>query len=133
MSLDRRQFLSSGLTLLATPLRWWTASTAHPHAALYLYTRPLFRQRHAAIVHQALVRRAAVHTSGWEKRGGKPVLAVGPVNRNAGFWHGEKLVKNIPRTWPFVAVLEYDRTGKPEAFIDWFRRAKGNGRLVAGF
>lgn len=131
MTLDRRQFLSSGMAILAMPLspRAWSP----PHAALYLYTRPAFRPRHAGIVQRALEQRAAEHTSGWQKRNGKPVLAVGPVNRNAGFWHGDRLVKNIPRTWPFVAVFEYQGRGQPEAHIDWFRRARGNRSPGAWF
>jgi hypothetical protein len=130
MNLDRRQFFGAGALLLAArhvaAPRFPGPRPAHPHASLYLYTLPLFRPRHQAIVQAALHKRADNHTSGWLKEAGKPVLAVGPVGENAGFWHGQKLVKNIYRTWPFVAVLEYDGNGKPEAFIDWFRRPRGS-------
>lgn len=126
MKLDRRQFLHSGATLMASRMLPWTVLRGHPHVALHIYTRPLFRQRHAAIVQQALEQRAVAHSSGWENRNGKPVLAVGPVGRNAGYWHGQRLGKRISRTWPFVAVLEYEGTGKPRAFIDWFRRTRGS-------
>jgi len=37
------------------------------------------------------------------------------------------------RTWPFAAVFEYDGTGQPEAYIDWFRRARGNKSPSAWF
>lgn len=120
--IDRRQFLFGASALLALPLLPQT----HPHATLYLYTRPLLRPRHTTIVQQALQRRYEAHTSGWQKHDGKPVLAIGPVGRSAGFWHRDELVKDIARTWPFVAVLEYDGDGKPEAFVDWFRRPRSS-------
>lgn len=121
MTLDRRQLLASAALLVARP-----AAAAPRHAALYLYTRPLLRPRHAEVVRLALQRRADAHTSGWERRDGKPVLAVGPVRNGAAHWRGETLIKPMPRAWPFAAVLEYDGSGKPLAFVDWFRRARGN-------
>jgi hypothetical protein len=121
--MNRRTFLGAAAAAFALPRL--PVRGAHPHAALFLYTRPRFRPRHAAIVQQALQQRHEAHTSGWLRgRDGRPVLAVGPVNSNVGFWHGDQLVKDIRRTWPFVAVLEYDGGGKPEAVIDWFRRAR---------
>ena len=97
----------------------------HPHAALYVYTGEPVRDRHRAIVAAALQRRHAVHTSGWQDAGGKPRVALGPVNHRAGFWHGDELQKPIGRTWPFVAVLEYAPEGSPEAFLDCLRRVRG--------
>ena len=79
----------------------------------------------------ALNRRAAEHTSGWRNVGGRPAIELGPVKGAAAHWRGEKLIKAIGRAWPFVAVLEYDGEGKPQAFIDWFKRAKGNKHASA--
>jgi hypothetical protein len=125
MSLDRRAFLGLGVAAAALRLLPPGAGPA-PHAALHLYTKPLLRPRHAAIVAGALQQRAAAHTSGWENKGGKPVLAIGPVKGHAAHWHGDTLVKDMDRVWPFVAVLEYDGAGKPVAFLDCFRRARGS-------
>lgn len=76
---------------------------------------------------KALLRRAEVHTSGWQEKNGKPVVAVGPVREGAAHWHRDEKVKPMPAAWPFAAVLEYDGEGKPEAYVDWFRRAKDSG------
>lgn len=101
-------------------------STApHPHAALFVYTQEPVRERHRAIVAAALAKRHAAHTSGWQRQGDGPKLAIGPVNQRAGFWHREELVKAIDRTWPFVVVLEYEPNGRPEAYLDCARRARG--------
>lgn len=97
----------------------------HPHAAVYVYTCEPIRPRHRKIVQKALAQRHAAHTSGWRRVEKKPLLAVGPVNRAAGFWHGNVLVKNIPRTWPMVAVFEYVGVDKPTAYLDCFRRVTG--------
>lgn len=119
--IDRREFLAGTSALFAA--RLLPQRPVHPHAALYLYTRPLFRPRHAALVPQALQRRAQAHTSAFQIRDGKPVLEVGPVNTRVRFWKKTGDVgKEIGRAWPLVAVLEYDGAGKPEAFVDWFRR-----------
>lgn len=123
--IDRREFLQLSSALFAAPLL--PQRPTHPHAALYLYTRPRFRPRHAALVQQALQRRAGAHTSGWQTRDGRPVIAIGPVNASVNFWKrtGE-IGKDIGRAWPFVAVLEYDGAGQPEAFVDWFRRPRNS-------
>lgn len=97
-----------------------------PHAALHLYTRPLLSPHHEPVVRMALAQRSRVHTSGWEQRGGKPVVALGPVQGNAGHFHGETMTSAIARAWPFAAVLEYESAGGPLAFIDWFRRSRDN-------
>jgi hypothetical protein len=94
-----------------------------PHAALYVYTQPLVRERHRAIAQRALERRSAAHPSGFAEHDGKPLLAIGPVPKDAAYWHGAEKVKDVPRAWPFVAVLEYAGEGKPLAYVDWFRRA----------
>ena len=41
-------------------------------------------------------------------------------------WQHGKIEKPMDRAWPFVAVLEYEGRGKPEAFVDWFRRDRGS-------
>jgi hypothetical protein len=127
MTLDRRQFLA-GLPLLSA----WSlhrprpgAGSAHPHAALLVYTEARFRARHATVVAKALQQRWRAHTSGWQRVDGKPRLEVGPVSESAGQWHGDELVKAIDRTWPFVVVLEYHGEGAPEAYLDCFRRPVG--------
>lgn len=97
----------------------------HPHAALFVYAQEPVRARHRAIVDRALAKRHAAHTSGWQRDGDRPKLAIGPVNQRAGFWHGDELVKAIDRTWPFVVVLEYEPGGGPEAYLDCARRARG--------
>ena len=97
----------------------------HPHAAVFVYTREPIRPRHRKVVAAALRQRHAAHTSGWQRVDRKPRLAVGPVNRRAGFWHQDELVKNIPRTWPMVAVFEYTSAGRPQAQLDCFRRVRG--------
>jgi hypothetical protein len=94
----------------------------HPHLAVYVYTSEPIRPRHRKIVQKALAQRHAAHTSGWQRVDKKPLLAVGPVNQAAGFWHGDQLVKKVPRTWPMVAVLEYDPANQPTAYLDCFRR-----------
>ncbi|MEZ5965835.1 MAG: hypothetical protein R3F56_18510 [Planctomycetota bacterium] len=133
---DRRAFLLASATWASTT---WASSAwllgARPrrasgppppprHAALHLYTRPLLRARHAAVVRMALAQRAAAHTSGWEQGAdGKPVLAVGPVRDRAAHWRRDQKVKPIDRAWPFAAVLEFDGSHKAVAYVDWFRRA----------
>ncbi|MFN3242485.1 MAG: hypothetical protein ACE37K_13360 [Planctomycetota bacterium] len=97
----------------------------HRHAAVYVYANGPVRPRHRKVVEKALLQRHAAHTSGWQKVDGKPRIAIGPVNRSAGFWHQDEIVKNIPRTWPMVAVLEYATDGKPAAQLDCFRRVRG--------
>ncbi|MCU0867105.1 MAG: hypothetical protein MUC36_25255 [Planctomycetes bacterium] len=97
----------------------------HPHAALYVYTDEPVRERHRAIVAAALQKRHAAHTSGWQDTGGKPKIALGPVNQRAAHWHGDEFIKPIGRVWPFVAVLEYAPDGAPEAFLDCLRRVRG--------
>ncbi|MFK7741177.1 MAG: hypothetical protein AB8H80_12735 [Planctomycetota bacterium] len=95
------------------------------HAAVFVYTREPVRARHRRIVRAALQKRHAAHTSGWRIVDRKPSLQLGPVNRAAGFWHGDELVKNIARTWPMVAVLEYAREPGATAQLDCFRRVRG--------
>tara|TARA_R110002072_G_scaffold302499_1_gene485905 strand:- start:70896 stop:72626 length:1731 start_codon:yes stop_codon:yes gene_type:complete len=97
----------------------------HHHAAVFVYTRGPVRERHREIVQKALKQRHAAHTSGWQRVDGKPLLSIGPVNKAAGFWHGDALQKRIPRTWPMVAVLEYASAGAPTAYLDCFRRTTG--------
>lgn len=96
----------------------------HPHARVFVYTGQPVLQRHRAVVTAALKQRHAAHTSGWRIDDGAPELAIGPVNRAAGFWHGDDLVKTIERTWPMVAVLEYDPRGAPAAQLHCFRRVR---------
>jgi len=126
MNLDRRQFLAA-VPALCTVRAWCNAPAPpippHPHAALFLYTEPKLRSRHTAIVQQALQQRSRAHTSGWQDVDGKPKLALGAVNQRARFWSGEVKGKAIDRTWPFAAVLEYDGSGQPLAYLDCFRRA----------
>lgn len=123
--LDRRELLRGSAALALAP--FLRGLDVPPHAALYLYTEPLYRPRHAAVVAQALRRRHDVHTSGW-RRGddGKPVLEVGPVAKGAFQWHGDQPTGAVSRAWPFVIVLEYDGAHAPMAFIDCFRRASDN-------
>jgi len=97
----------------------------HPHAAVFVYTRPPVRARHEKVVRLALEKRHAAHTSGWQRTDDGPLVAIGPVNQKAGFWHGDELVKSIPRTWPMVAVLEYAPAGGATALLDCFRRVEG--------
>lgn len=107
------------------------AATVRPvtrHATLYVYTRWLsyIRPRHLAVVKLAIQRRAAAHESGWAIRHRRPVLEIGPVRGLAAHWKGERRIKPIWATWPFVAVLEYDGRGQARARLDWYRRRRGN-------
>jgi len=97
----------------------------HRHAAVFVYTGGPILPRHQKVVAKALLQRHKAHTSAWQVHDGKPQLAVGPVNRRAGFWHQDELVKMVRRTWPMVAVFEYALDGKPEAQLDCFRRVRG--------
>jgi hypothetical protein len=123
---SRREFLQQVLAACAAPcLPTRPAVAGQRHAAVHLYTRPRLLPRHAAIVQQALVRRAAAHTSAFQLERGKPLLAIGPVNQNVWFWKKDgSQGKQIERAWPLVAVVEYDGDGGPEVYLDWFRRAR---------
>lgn len=128
---DRRQWLATaaGTWLLAAETAASAGRRVAPprHAALHVYSRPLVRPRHAAVLGRALARRAEVHTSGWaEGTDGLPILAVGPVHERGAHWHGTKKVKPMRPVWPFAAVLEFDGRGKGVAYVDWFRRARGS-------
>lgn len=94
----------------------------HPHAALFVHVREPVPERHRAVVAQALELRSAALTSGFAEDGGKPRVALGPVNKKVFFWHADERSKSIDRAWPFVVVLEYDRSGGPEAVLECFRR-----------
>ncbi len=99
-------------------------------ARLYVYTDQNIRPRHRAIVSKALEKRAETHTSTFAKNGTKgkePLLELGPVTSRARLWKWRSKEKRWDHStssvaWPFVALLEYDGTEKPEAYIDWFRR-----------
>lgn len=97
----------------------------HPHAALFVYVREPVPTRHRAIVQQALTLRGANLTSGFADDDGTPRLRLGPENHNVAFWRGGERGKPIDRAWPFVAVLEYDLEGTPEAMLACYRRIRG--------
>jgi len=63
MTCSRRAFLGAGAAFATQRLLLPGGGPAQ-HAALHLYTKPLFRPRHAAIVAAALQRRSEAHTSG---------------------------------------------------------------------
>jgi len=120
VSCDRRRFLAvagSGLLLPGSLI------PPPPRLAVYVYTRPLIRPRHRQVVADALARRKEAHTSGWANDGGRPRVAIGPVQRGAAHWRGDRHIKNMGRAWPFVVVVEYPRAGGPQVWLDWFRRA----------
>ena len=97
----------------------------HPHAAIYVYVRQPVPERHRKVVAAALATRAASLTSAFRVVDGAPSLELGPVDDCVNFWKGGRIGKAIDHAWPFVVVLEYDRGGGPEAYLDSFRRSTG--------
>jgi len=108
MKPTRREFVAGSVAGLALPLLrvvrprggGWRAAAAcgalRLHAAAGARTPPRARAARA----RTAQRRAP---SGFAERDGKPVLAIGPVPKDAAYWHGTEKVKDVPRAWPFVA------------------------------
>ena len=98
----------------------------HPHAAIFVYGREPVPARHRKVVAAALAARAGSLTSAFRTVDGAPLLQLGPVDHGVNFWRRGRMGKAIDQAWPFVVVLEYALDGRPEAFLDCFRRAAGS-------